>query len=176
MDAFEDLVAFLFRNQGYWVEQSFKVRLEKSEKIIIGRPSSPRWEIDLLVYKAKSNELLVVECKSFLYSTGVSYSSFGEGVKPDRYKLFNDSKLREVVFGHLVKQLEMQNAILPHAHIQLCLVAGHIKSGDKARLEKLFSERGWLLFGEEWLVKGLQDLGKESYQNNVASMAAKLLR
>ena len=176
MDAFEDLVASILRNKGYWVESCFKVKLDKAEKISIGRASSPRWELDLIAYRAKGNELLVVECKSFLDSKGVSASSFTEGLKPDRYKLFNEPVLRKVVFARLAKQLEGRGAILPAPNVQLCLVAGRIKSSsDRAALQTLFDIRGWRLFDEAWLNAELRVLAKDSYQNSVASVVSKLL-
>jgi len=176
MDAFEDLVAALLRNEGYWVEPSFKVRLEKHEKVAIGRASSPRWEIDLVAYKPVDNELLVVECKSFLDSRGVSISSFAEGLKPDRYKLFNEPTLRKIVFERLSQQLIARSAILPNPRVQLCLAAGRIKSPkDSEALHALFSRRGWRLFDERWLADGITLLSKDSYQNSVASVVSKLM-
>ena len=47
--------------------------MTKAQKREVGRPSTPRWEIDLVAYKAAKNELLAVECKSFLDSTGVIF-------------------------------------------------------------------------------------------------------
>ena len=58
MNAFEDLVALLLRAEGYWTQTSFKVALTKSEKREIGRPSSPRWEIDIVAFGGGHNELL----------------------------------------------------------------------------------------------------------------------
>jgi hypothetical protein len=46
--AFEQVIAELLWRNGYWVQTSFKVELTKLEKIKIGRPSSPRWEIDIV--------------------------------------------------------------------------------------------------------------------------------
>jgi hypothetical protein len=48
MDSFESLVASILEREGFWVRSNFKVDLTKEEKRTIGRPSSPRWEIDLL--------------------------------------------------------------------------------------------------------------------------------
>lgn len=50
MDAFEQLAADLFWNLGYWVCTEFKVALTAHEKREINRPSSPRWEVDLVAY------------------------------------------------------------------------------------------------------------------------------
>ena len=76
MDAFETVVASILQRQGYWTLTSVKVELTKAEKVKIGRHSSPRWELDVVAYRGKGNEVLAVECKSFLDSPGVECSAF----------------------------------------------------------------------------------------------------
>ena len=71
MDAFESIVKTIFESERYWVHSSYKVYLTKEEKREIDKPSSPRREIDLLAYRGSTNEILAVECKSFLDSPGV---------------------------------------------------------------------------------------------------------
>jgi hypothetical protein len=73
MDSFESLIALLLRRDGWWTTTSFKVEITKPEKREIGTHSAPRWEIDVLAYKGSTNEILAVECKSFLDSTGVTF-------------------------------------------------------------------------------------------------------
>ena len=63
MDAFEQLVSEILWMDGYWVRTSVKVELTKKEKKAIGRPSSPRWELDIVAYSGRDNLLRVVECK-----------------------------------------------------------------------------------------------------------------
>jgi hypothetical protein len=103
MDAFEQVVSEILWLEGYWVRTSVKVNLSNDEKRQIGRPSSPRWELDIVGYRGRDNSLQVVECKSFLDSPGVRASAFdGSNLKDaERYKLFNDSELRSIVFGRL---------------------------------------------------------------------------
>src|SRR6185295_1642542 len=96
MDSFESLVATLLRRDGYWIWPSFKVELTKEEKRAIGKHSSPRWEVDLVAYKGATNEVLAIECKSYLDSGGVLFRK-GCFDPPHRYKLFCDAKLRQVV-------------------------------------------------------------------------------
>jgi hypothetical protein len=85
MDAFENLMGLLLRREGHWTASSVKVDLTKDQKRAVSRPSSPRWEIDLVAYRGSTNELLAVECKSFLDSPGVEFrNSVFES--PDRYK------------------------------------------------------------------------------------------
>jgi hypothetical protein len=99
MDAFEELVAESLWMDGHWVRTSVKVELTKEEKRAIGRPSSPRWELDIVAYNGRDNLLRVVECKSYLDSLGVQAKGFdAESENASRYKLFNDALLREIVF------------------------------------------------------------------------------
>jgi len=108
VDAFEQLVSELLKHQGYWVQTSYKVNLTKEEKIRVGRPTSPRWELDILAYKGSTNELIVVECKSFFDSQGVTLKSMdldGAVAGKSRYKLFSENSLREIVFSRLRTQL-----------------------------------------------------------------------
>ena len=104
MDAFESLIETLLNREGYWTDSNLKVELEKAEKRKIGRPSSPRWELDVVGYQGNSNELLVVECKSYLDSRGVLFRN-GKFSNPSRYKLFTERTTREVVLGRLEEQL-----------------------------------------------------------------------
>ena len=48
MDAFEAVVGEVLRREGYWVQSPYRVDLTKQEKVEIGRPSSPRWELDIV--------------------------------------------------------------------------------------------------------------------------------
>ena len=89
VDAFEQLVAEILWMEGYWVRTSVKVELTKEEKRLIGLPSAPRWEVDVVAYNARDNFLRVVECKSYFDSVGVRASAF-DGSNADhatRYKL-----------------------------------------------------------------------------------------
>ncbi len=176
MDSFEQVVATILGRAGYWVRTSVKVALTGDEKREIGRPSSPRWELDIVAYSGSRNELLVVECKSFLDSPGVRAASF-EGLKAEeetRYKLFSDEVLRRVVLGRLESELVEQGFCPAGTKPTLCLAAGKIY-GDPVPLRAIFEKNGWRLFERGWIIEGLQRLAEESYDNSVASVVAKLL-
>ncbi len=177
MDAFEDVVAAILQRQGYWAITSFKVELTKAEKREIGRPSSPRWELDVVAYRGSDNEVRVVECKSFLDSRGVLCEAFDGSNKEaeKRYKLFCEDTLRKVVFRRLKKQLVSRRFCARNPKIQLCLAAGKI-SGDERWLQSHFKRKGWLLFGPEDIKAELVELGRSGYENSVAAVVAKLLR
>lgn len=53
------------------------------DKHAIGLPSSPRWELDVVAYRARDNQLKVVECKSYLDSPGVKLRGFDASNEKD---------------------------------------------------------------------------------------------
>jgi len=175
MDAFESLIAMLLRREGYWIHPSFKVELTKEEKRQIGKHSSPRWEIDLIAYNAFTNEVLAVECKSFLDSAGVIFRD-GQFEPPKTYKLFVDDVLREVVTNRLARQLEELKACRPNPTVKLCLAAGNIaKKSDVKGLKEHFSAKNWLLFDREWIREQILKTALASYENDVVFVVTKLL-
>ena len=176
MDAFESLIKVFLERKGFWVRSSFKVNLTKPDKVSIGRPSCPRWEIDLVAYKAATNELRLVECKSYLDSYGVRFSSFTEKDGPDRFKLFTDANLRRVVRNRVIAQLLEVGGCLPNPCVTLCLAAGKIRNeSDRQSLRQHFKENRWVLWDDEWISQALREVSKGSYENDVAIVVVKLL-
>lgn len=178
MDAFEQIISEILWMEGFWVRTSVKVHLTKEEKVKIGRKSSPRWELDVVAYSAKTNTLHIIECKSYLDSRGVTLQAFdGRNTKQaSRYKLFNDANLRKVVFNRLRLQLIESGACSKGVKMNLCLACGKIAS-DKNRegLKKLFKKQGWELWDEKWLKEKLGHMAAQGYENQVSSVVAKLL-
>lgn len=178
MNSFENIVAMILDREGYWVKKSYKVELTKEEKRKIGRPSSPRWELDVIAYKPASNLLLVIECKSFLNSPGVGYESFSGRNKKgaERYKLFTDKNLRNVVFSRLVRQLHEKGACRKNPKVQLCLAAGKIRPKDWSKIDSHCKKNDWLLFDADWFRTQFEKLEKSGYEDEPAIIAAKLMR
>lgn len=176
MDSFEYLVAALLRAEGYWTDVSLRVSLTREDKVAIGRNSTPRWEIDVVGYRPKDDEVLVIECKSYFDSRGVTYRDLCTNLDKSRYKLFVEPRTREIVLGRLMSQLRKLGSVSDNARPVLCLAAGKIRSAqDESQLLELFASHGWRLFGETWLKNGLQLLSQNSYENSVASVVAKIL-
>ncbi|MHC4442151.1 MAG: hypothetical protein ACYTF1_17305 [Planctomycetota bacterium] len=167
MDAFETLISTLLHHDGYWIKPSFKVDLTKEEKRKIGRASSPRWELDLVAYKGSSNEVLAVECKSFLDSTGVIFRN--RTFEPEkRYKLFTDNVLRKVVLNRLAKQLQTSGSCAPSPRVILCLAAGKIaKKSDRNGMLQHFESKGWKLLDTDWVRERLNSASQSGYENDV---------
>ena len=176
MDAFEQLAADIFWNEGYWVRNGVKVELTREEKIRIGRHSAPRWEIDLIAYRATTNELLALECKSYLDSGGVHAAHFLPGAKyAHRYKLFHDEMLRNTVLERLRLQCAERGLCPADATVRIGLIHAHATSRNGTLLAEIFREAGWLLFGPDWLHQHLELMAAGGYENSTAVMVAKLL-
>jgi hypothetical protein len=177
-DAFEQLVSEILWLEGYWVRTSVKVNLTKEEKRKIGKPSSPRWELNIVAYGGRDNLLRVIECKSYLDSRGVVLSAFDgrDGKGTERYKLFVNEQLRSVVFERLRLQFAESGACAPNAEIKLCLACGRIATdADRIGLHKYFTENGWELWDEPWLRERLKRMSDQGYENQVSAVVAKLL-
>jgi hypothetical protein len=177
VDSFEQVVSEVLWLEGHWVRTSVKVNLTKEEKAKIGRPSSPRWELDIVAYKGGENSIKVVECKSYIDSVGVQAIGFNGANEKDaaRYKLFNDRILRETVFNRLKIQLADCGACRGDVDVQLCLACGKIKENDRAWLRQHFDKNGWELWDEAWLRQRLQIMAKNGYENQVSAVVSKLL-
>lgn len=175
MDAFESLIALLLRRNGYWTVTNLKVELTKAEKRAIGTPSAPRWEIDVVAFKGATNELLAVECKSFLDSTGVVFRH-GTFDPPDRYKMFSREKTRTVVLEAMTRQLRHSGACDANAKVKLALATGHIaRKSDRPGLSAHFKKHGWLLFDELWITEQLAAIAHADFEDELAIVVAKLL-
>lgn len=175
MDAFESLIEILLKRRGYWTHTSFKVELTREEKQAIGKPSSPRWELDVVAYKGSTNELLAIECKSFLDSTGVKFRD-GAFDPPQRYKLFSDKNLRTVVLRRLARQLVEAGAVAARPSVTLCLAVGKMATmTDREALDKHMKKHRWRLFDEASIRSEIADAADSGYENDVAHVVAKLI-
>lgn len=176
MDSFESIVRTIFESKGYWVKTSFKVEITKEEKRNIGRPSSPRWELDVVAYKGGSKEILVIECKSYLDSPGVKADGLKNGKYKERYKLFNEDTLRNVVFNRLLTQLVDSGACSEDTTVKLCLASGKVASvPDRDELSEYFRTKGWNFYSDEWIKNELINLSNSAYEDEVATVTTKIL-
>jgi hypothetical protein len=177
MNAFEQIIALLLEQDGYWTITDYKVNIPKEKKAALGKPSMPRPEIDILAYKANDNTLIWIECKSFLDSAGVHIDSFTNGKNPgyERYKVFNYPEYRRVVTNVLIEQTLQKGLIQPDPIVKYGLVTGKIYSeSNREKLRQLFNEQGWLLFDDLWVKDRLSRIAKIGYEDNMAVIVAKL--
>lgn len=176
MDYFENIVKRLIEEDGYWVRQSFKVNLTKAEKRSIGRHTMPRPEIDLLGFRPRSNELLVIEAKSFIDSLGVRLEDLKQthDIPQGRFKLFTCENYRHIVIQRLILDLRELGLIAEEPNTSFGLAAGKIYR-DQDEIKKFFHERGWVLYTPSNIAKRIQKLAGIPYDNDPYVIAAKLL-
>lgn len=176
MDAFEELVAEVLRADGYWVHRGYKINLGPDDKRALGSPSMPRPEIDLVAYKAGTGELLSLECKSYFDSGGVHARDLLPGGKnAQRYKMFVNANLRTIVLQRLVEQLVASGTVAGMPVPKRGMIYGYATASNTEILKAHFEANGWGLYGPEWLRTHLQKMALRSYDNQVASVVAKLL-
>ncbi|MGQ9706986.1 MAG: hypothetical protein ACUVWP_08350 [bacterium] len=113
MDAFENIVAKFLEEEGYWVRQAVKVEITSDDKRKIGALTMPNPILDIVAFSAGDNELLLVEIKSFLDSTGVSFGGISGKDKGDakRYKLFTNDDYRKIVSERLKDDYQRKGLI-----------------------------------------------------------------
>jgi hypothetical protein len=177
MDAFEQIVARVFEVQGYWTQIGFKVELTKEQKRSLGNPSMPRPEIDIIAYKPVTNELLIIECKSYLDSYGIRTAHFDstDNAYSKTLKLFNRPDLRNLVISELVLQLKAQGLLASDPKVQLCLVAGKIYSQSQPEIEKICIENGWRFMGPAQIAENIRKFASRGYENDAITMITKIL-
>ena len=119
---------------------------------------------------------MVIECKSYLDSTGVKAEGLKNGKYKERYKLFNEKILREVVLERLVAQLAESGSWQNDTPVKLCLAAGNVATEkDRKEITEYFISKGWGFYSDEWIKNELVNLSSSGYENEIAIVTTKLL-
>jgi len=178
MNAFENIITQYLEEKGYWVRQSVKVDIPKEDKRAIGLPTMPRPEIDLVALNVKENELLLIEAKSLLDSYGVYFEAVSDEKDKlaERYRLFTNSKFRDIVTKRLREEYLKQGLINENTGINYALAAGNIhSSADESKIRDYFSRRGWKLFSPKEIKEKIAELSEKGWEDNLVTMTAKLI-
>ena len=177
MDYFEAIVKTLLEDSGFWARQSVKVNVTKKEKQEIGKPTIPRPEIDLIAYKPESKEILAIEVKSFLDSSGVHLTCLQENhdIPEGIYKLFTCSNYRKIVFDRLNKDLLESGLIASPHKIRLGLAAGNVHKNLELEIKEYLEAKDMFFWGPSEIKKRIQNLAKKGYENDPTVIAAKVL-
>ena len=176
MDAFESLIAGILRADGYWVEPSVRIDLSAADKRSLNNYSMPRPELDIVAYRPATNDLLAIECKSYFDSGGVHVRDLKGGRNAARYKMFVDAALREMVLTRLVEQMQASGMVHGNPAPKLVLAYGHATTHNEALLREWFEQNGWFLLGPDTIKERVSAMADEPYDNQVASVVAKLFR
>ena len=182
MDCFETIAATLLEFDGYWVRRSFKVNVNKVHKRTLGKNSMPRPEIDLLAFKSKKKEDLIIafEAKSYLNSPGVSRKEIKASHKTTkgRYKIFTCKNYRDIVIKQLKKDLIAKGMATKSTKIKLGLLAAKVKGGEdeSTKLADYMRKHHWEFWEPATVKEKLEALADLDYENDVAVVASKILR
>ena len=173
MDAFENIVALLLEEKGFWVRQSVKVDITKQDKRDIGLPSMPRPEIDLVALNVKENFLLLIEVKSFLDSPGVRFSGISQ--KSRRYRLLTDETFQEIVTERLREGYLAKGLINEKTRLKYALAAGKIYPNEENQVREFCMKKGWMLISPDDIKTTIRELAEKGWEDNVVTIAAKLI-
>lgn len=175
MDSFETIVGKLLEQEHYWVLRNWMVVISKEDKRALDNHSMPRPEIDLVAFSPARNELLIVECKSYLDSRGVGKSSFDSDV-PRPIRLFSDEKYRALITERLIEGLLTNGLLAMRPQIKYGLVCGNMIKSEALFVEQLFERNGWLLWKPHKVATRIRGLASLEYENNLATIMAKILQ
>lgn len=179
MNAFEYIVSELLHERGYWTRVGYRVNnLTKEDKRAIGKPSLPRPELDIVAFNPRDRHLLIVECKSFLDSTGVRLSHFDGTSEKDAltFKLFNFEPYQSIVKARLVEQM-VENGLLHDGNVtpRLAVAAGKIRPMDRAALPPFFESKKWELITPPDIADMIRKRARKGYEDETMTVIAKLL-
>ncbi|MEM7600633.1 MAG: hypothetical protein AAF357_04365 [Verrucomicrobiota bacterium] len=179
MNAFEYIVSELLHERGYWTRVGYRLtNLTREDKHAIGKPSLPRPELDIVAFNPRDRELLIVECKSFLDSTGVRLSHFDGTSDRDAqtFKLFNFEPYQSIVKERLVEQM-VETGLLHDSTItpRLAVAAGKIRPMDAERLPEFFEGKGWQLITPSEIAAMVRKRANKGYEDETMTVVAKLL-
>ncbi len=181
MDHFESLVSTLLESESesesYWVRRSFKVNLTKEEKQQIGKPTIPRPEIDLLGFRFSKNEVLALEAKSYLDSSGVKLSQLQKehDIAKGPYKLFTSMRYRSIVLSRLKQDLVNRGMANSKTKITLGLAAGNVYQQQSEQIREFMKAKGWFFWSPEDIKYKVSKLAEGKYENDPAIITAKIL-
>ena len=177
MDAFETIIGQLLTENMYWIKHSVKIDLSPEEKRAINKPSTPRPEIDIAAYDAKTDTVFLLEVKSFLDSPGVYYDQVAieQNEQSGRYKLLTAKNYRNVLAKRLHEDWVESRHIGQGTKISFGLVAGKIYRNQEKQMQLYFKKRGWLFWGPTVIREKIIKLAEKGYENNAVTIAAKIL-
>ena len=184
MDAFETIVCSVMREKGYWVERNVKVKISPKEKEALGKPTMPTPEIDIVAYNPRRSELLLIECKSFLDSSGVKYNDVvGKSCSKrnaSRYKLLNNPDYQKVISDRLIGYLLEKGMInQPVNQTIFGLAAGKVyetkRSNNCKKLRNYLEGRDHFYLSPVQVRAYLNGLTNHVYKNDVVNLTVKIL-
>lgn len=176
MDAFEHIVGLYLQEKNYWTRHSVKVDLTKSDKEKIKLPTIPRPEIDLVAYNPVSDEIILIEAKSYLNSSGVTIGGLSGTDKKtkDRYRLLNNKTYQKVVTDRLVKDFIKRQIIKKTTKVKYALAAGNVQNKSLKDVAVYLAKNKYLYFDPIDIKQTIKNLANKGWDDNIITVTAKL--
>lgn len=177
MDAFEEIIGKLLLEEQYWVRHSVKINLTKEEKREISKPTTPRPEIDIIIYDLKIDTLYLLEVKSFLDSSGVKLDDIKDlqEVQTGRYKVLTSEKYQNVITKRLQTDWVNKGLIKQSTIISFGLVAGKVYQNKENEMDNYLKKKGWFFWGPTTVKLKLENLVSNGYENSLVTVVSKIL-
>jgi len=178
MDAFEKIIGQLLEEENFWVRIGVKVNITKEEKRKIGKPSSPRPEIDIIAFDFKNNILYFLEAKSLIDSNGVDCKDVfcNDNEQKGRYKILTSENYQNIVSKRLHNDWFNKGLINEKTVICFGLIAGKVYKNEEKKLRDYFNEKKWFFWGPTEIKERIEKLANKGYENNEVTITAKLLK
>ncbi|MBK9413564.1 MAG: hypothetical protein IPN61_09115 [Bacteroidetes bacterium] len=177
MDAFEEIIGHLLREDNFWVQHSVKINLNRQDRHAINKPSSPRPEIDIAAFSPSTDTIYLLEVKSFLDSPGVVLEDviIQQEHQTGRYKLLTAENYRNVLKERFLADWRATGHLKPSTKISFGLVAGNVYRNREQEMQEYFRRKNWLFWGPTDIRNKLYRLAEKGYENNAVTIVAKIL-
>lgn len=177
MNAFEQIIAKLLEEDGYWVRSSVKINLTKQEKVNLGKPSLPRPEVDIVAYSISENIIFLLEVKSFFDSNGVYYEHVANDneVRDGKYKLLTSHQYRDILVHRLKEDWVRSGIINDKTAVSFGLIAGKIHKNKDEDFENYFKDKGWFFWGPKDVKDKVVKLSQKGYEDDMMVITSKIL-
>lgn len=177
MDAFEEIIGHLLREDKFLVHHSVKINLNRQDRQAIKKPSSPRPEIDIAAFSPNTDTIYLLEVKSFLDSPGVVLEDviIQQEHQTGRYKLLTAENYRNVLRERFLADWRATGHLKPSTKISFGLVAGNVYRNREQEMQEYFRRKNWLFWGPTDIRNKLCRLAEKGYENNAVTIVAKIL-
>ena len=178
MDAFEQILRLFLEEKNYWTRHSVKVELTKQDKEELNLPTTPRAEIDLVAYNPNENEIILIEAKSFLNSTGVTIAGLNGTDKDtkNRYRLLNNDVFQKIVTERLIEDFTKRKIINKSTKVRFALAAGKVQKKSLKQVQGYLEEKNYIFFSPSEIKETIKGLADKGWDDNIVIVTAKLTK
>ena len=121
--------------------------------------------------------MILIEVKSYLDSDGVKYNDLiGKSKNKKRYRLFNNSKYRNLVTSTLRREWLNKGLITKNTSIRYGLAAGKVQLKSTKTVRNYLIKNNYYYFSPEQIRTTIKGLANADYFDDIVIMVSKLTR